>query len=220
MADTLGLSGANLSALIGDDDTFVQPNTKQWHERERLLRGKALRAPARSAPAAPMWYTLAIEAMEATGHFLLDGRDGVPRSAELPTCTWPLLKLGYCGALHSLSVCHLGLAALDGNVGALGALIAIDVRGQQPATLPRGARAVWAIAAPRCEPQPACRRAIERMEPRRAPPLDISSQCDQVHRSSRVHTMRDDLISDGSLTTSFRRYQRVLLSSRRSNSSM
>ena len=197
MADTLGLSGANLSALIGDDDTFVQPNTKQWHERERLLRGKALRrALARSAPAAPMWYTLAIEAMEATGHFLLDGRDGVPRSAELPTCTWPLLKLGYCGALHSLSVCHLGLAALDGNVGALGALIAIDVRGNNLATLPEALGQCGRLQRLDVSHNQLADVPSSVWSPRRAPALDISSQCDQIHRPSRVHTMRDDLISD------------------------
>ena len=139
LSHALGLSHASLASLLPSVDELpdMQSAKSQRDDKERQLRGRALRrALLRSAPGAPKWYTLAIEAMEATGHFCLDGRDGVPRSADLPPCTWAVLAIGYTGAVHSLSVCHLGLAALDRTIGVLAALVAIDVSGNNLVNLP------------------------------------------------------------------------------------
>ena len=110
---------------------------RRKHAAERALRTRALRrAILAAAPDMPDWLRLAVEAMEASGELRLDGRDGVPRTAELPACLWPLAGLGYCGSLQSLALCQLGLAALHPAASALASLVSLDVSGNALATLP------------------------------------------------------------------------------------
>ena len=77
------MSREALLALVADTDVAAQEEGARRVLRERSVRSRALlHALARSAPDAPAWVRLAIERMEGTGEFYLDGEDGVPSKLQ------------------------------------------------------------------------------------------------------------------------------------------
>ena len=104
-----------------------------------MVRSRALRhALARSVPAAPAWLPLAIDRMETSGHFCVDGDDGVSRGPELPSAIWLSLVLGFGGGLHQLTVARLGIGSVPPQLGALRALRTLDLSGNKLVGLPDG----------------------------------------------------------------------------------
>ena len=131
---SLGLSHTSLAALV---DAPAGLDAERKDERERKLRALAVRhALERSAPELPQWFRLATDALEQRNHFLLDGRDGVPRSAELASCVWPLLALGHGGATHSVTFRYLGLGTLSSSIGGIASLQRMSLEGNALTQLP------------------------------------------------------------------------------------
>lgn len=91
----------------------------------------------RCAPNAPAWLPLAIDHMEASGAFVVDGASGVvARATQLPAAVWLAATMGSSGSVHSVIVRQVGLAQVASKLSGLRLLQRLDLSHNALTSLP------------------------------------------------------------------------------------